>query len=103
MTIRLNDPAPERKTLALTARDLEDLDRLRSPGPERTALADLSGSALHGEVNESVLLHAVFTAGLRAVQEMTEARAYAKAVFERQAAHPADRPEQGSLPSPDPG
>jgi hypothetical protein len=37
------------------------------------------------------------------VQEMTEARAYAKAVFERQAAHPADRPEQGSLPSPDPG
>ena len=87
MTIRLNDPAPERKTLALTARDLEDLDQLRSPGPERTALAELSGSALRGEVSEAVLLHAVFTAGLRAVREMTEARAYAEAVFERRGPH----------------
>ena len=101
MTIRLNDPAPERKTLALTARDLEDLDRLRSPGPERTALAELSGSALRGEVSEPVLLHAVFTAGLRAVREMTEARAYAEAVFQRQAALAAGGPEQGALPTPD--
>ena len=91
MAMRLNEPARERKALPLTARDLEDLDRLRSPGPERTALASLSGSPLEGEVTESVLLHAIFTAGLRVVQEMAEASAYAQAATERRASGDEDR------------
>lgn len=91
MAMRLNEPAQERKALPLTTRDLEDLDRLRSPGPERAALADLSGSQLEGEVTESVLLHAIFAAGIRVVQEMAEARAYAEAASERRAAGEEDR------------
>jgi hypothetical protein len=91
VAMRLNEPAQERKALPLTARDLEDLDRLRSPGPERTALADLSGSQLEGEVTESVLLHAIFAAGLRVVQEMAEASAYAEAASERRVTEGEDR------------
>ena len=91
MAMRLNEPARERKALPLTTRDLEDLDRLRSPGPERAALADLSGSQLEGEVTESVLLHAIFAAGLRVVQEAAEASAYAEAASERRATEEEDR------------
>lgn len=91
MARRLNEAAQDRKPLPLTSRDLEDLDRLRSPGPERAALADLSGALLEGEVTESVLLHAVFAAGLRVVQEMAEARAYAEAAPERLVTDQEDR------------
>ncbi len=91
MAKRLNETAEARKPLPLTYRDLEGLDRLRSPGPERTALAVLSGTALEGQVTESSLLHAVFTAGLRAVQEAAEARAYAAAAIERRATFDEDR------------
>jgi hypothetical protein len=83
MARRLNESAQERKPLPLTSRDLEDLERLRAPGPERVALADLSGAVLEDQVTESVLLHAVFAAGLRVVHEMAEARAYAEAAADR--------------------
>jgi hypothetical protein len=83
--------APERNPLLLTPRELEDLDRLRSPGPERSALAELSGTQLDGDVAEPVLLHAVIAAGLRVVREAAEARAYAQAALERSAQQEKDR------------
>ena len=91
MARRLNEAAQDRKPLPLTIRDLEALDRLRQPGPERAALADLSGTLLEGQVTESVLLHAVFAAGLRIVREEAEARAYADAAEERRATEPEAR------------
>jgi len=91
MARRLQEPAQDRKPLPLTSRDLEDLERLRSPGPERTALADLSGTPAEGEVTESVLLHTVFAIGLRAVREAAEAQAYAEAARDRGATADEDR------------
>jgi hypothetical protein len=78
-------PAPERDPFVLTRTELEDLARLRSPGPERSALAELSGAQLEGDVAEPALLHAVFAAGLRVVREAAEGRAYAQAALERSA------------------
>jgi hypothetical protein len=91
MARRMDEAAQDRKPLPLTRRDLEDLDRLREPGPERTALAALSGTLLEGKVTESVLLHAVFAAGLRIVREEAEAGAYADAADERRTAEPEAR------------
>jgi hypothetical protein len=78
MATRLNQPTERRTPLALTARDLADLERLREPGPERKALADLAESLPQGEVSESLLVHAVFVAGLRAVREAAEELGYAQ-------------------------
>jgi hypothetical protein len=89
--VRRSKPAQERLPLTFTSLELADLDRLRSPGPERSALADFSGVELDGEVTDSVLLHAVFAAGLRVVREMTEARAYAEAALEKGAKEHANR------------
>jgi hypothetical protein len=91
MATRLHEAAEVRKPLPLTNRDLEDLDRLRVPGPERIALADLSGAPLEGQVTESVLLHAVFAAGIRAVREAAEASAYGEAALDRRASEEEDR------------
>lgn len=85
MARRLQEPTQDRKALPLTSRDLQDLERLRSPGPERAALADLGGTLPEGEVTESVLLHAVFAIGLRAVREAAEAQAYTEAAQDRRA------------------
>lgn len=79
MATRLNQPAERRTPLPLTARDLAALAKLREPGPGREALADLADSLPVGEVSESFLVHAVFVAGLRAVREAAEERAYAEA------------------------
>lgn len=83
MAMRFNEAVREWKSLPLTAGDIGDLDRLRSPGPGRAALAELSGSRLDGEVAEPDLLHAVFAVGLRVVQETADARAYAEAALAR--------------------
>ena len=92
MATRFNETVREWKSLPLTAGDIADLDRLRPPGPGRAALAVLSGSLLEGEVSEPDLLHAVFAAGLRVVQETAEARAYAEAALAR-------RGDDGQRPS----
>jgi hypothetical protein len=76
---RLNQPTERRTPLPLTARDLEDLQKLREPSPEREALSSLADSPLASDVSESLLVHAVFVAGLRAIQEVAEERAYAEA------------------------
>jgi hypothetical protein len=93
MAMRFNEAVRDWKSLPLTAGDIGDLDRLRSPGPGRAALAELSGSPLDGEVAEPDLLHAVFAVGLRVVQETADARAYAEAALARRA---KDGQERGS-------
>src|SRR5580704_10436193 len=91
MATRLNQPTERRTALPLTARDVADLAKLREPGPEREALADLAASLPAGDVSESLLVHAVFQVGLRAVREAAEERSYAEAAFEQQLHADADR------------
>jgi hypothetical protein len=85
MSARLNEPTERRTALPLTARDLADLEKLRGPGPEREALCDLGPKLPTGEISEAFLVHAVFTAGLRAVQERAEEISYAEEAVERHA------------------
>lgn len=80
----LNVPAKVRKSLPLTERDLADLERLRGQTPERDALGELAGVVVVDSVAEAALLHMVFVAGLRAIQEKAEERAYASAAADRQ-------------------
>lgn len=81
--IRVNQPTARRTPLPLTARDLEDLQKLREPTPEREALNRLTGTPLADEVSEALLVHAVFVAGLRAIREAAEERAYAEAAGDK--------------------
>jgi ectoine hydroxylase-related dioxygenase (phytanoyl-CoA dioxygenase family) len=90
MAVRLNQPAKARKSLPLTERDLADLERLRGQTPERDALADLAGVVVVEGVTEAALLHMIFTAGLRAIQEKAEELAYASAAADRLASGEAD-------------
>jgi len=94
MAIRLNQPAKARKSLPLTERDLADLERLRGQSPERDALADLAGVVVVEGVTEAALLHMIFTAGLRAIQEKAEELAYASAAADRLASGEADEIRQ---------
>jgi hypothetical protein len=82
-TTRLNQPTARRTPLPLTERDLEDLQKLREPSPEREALNRLADTPLADEVSESLLVHAVFLAGLRAIREAAEERAYAEAANDK--------------------
>jgi hypothetical protein len=82
MATRLSEPAKVRKSLPLTERDLADLEPLRGQGPERDALADLAGVAVES-LTEAALLHMIFAAGLRAIRERAEERAYASAAADR--------------------
>jgi hypothetical protein len=92
MQFRLNQATERRSPLPLTARDLADLAKLRMAGPEREALSDLADVSLADEVSEALLIHAVFTAGLRAVREAAEARGYAELAAQEEASgETADR------------
>ena len=82
MATRLNESAKARKSLPLTERDLADLERLRQQTPERDALSDLAGIVVE-DVTEAALLHLIFAAGLRAIREKTEERAYVSAAADR--------------------
>jgi hypothetical protein len=86
---RLNEPAKARKSLPLTERDLAELERLRAETPERAALSDLAEAVVEG-VTEAALLHMIFTAGLRAIREKAEERAYATAAADRLAGGDTD-------------
>jgi hypothetical protein len=86
---RLNEPAKARKSLPLTERDLADLERLREQTPEREALSELAGVTV-ADVTEAALLHLIFAAGLRAIRERAEERAYASAAADRLASGEAD-------------
>jgi hypothetical protein len=90
MATRLNEPAKARKSLPLTERDLADLERLRGHSPERDALAELVGVAFVESVTEAALLRMIFAAGLRAIHEKAEERAYASAAADRLASGEAE-------------
>jgi hypothetical protein len=75
MVTRLDKPAKARKSLPLTERDLDELERLHGPTPERDALFDLAGVAVES-VTEAALLHMIFS-------EKAEEHAYAAAAAER--------------------
>lgn len=80
---RLTEPAKVRKSLPLTEQDLADIARLREQTPEREALAELAGVTAVESVAEAALLRMVFEAGLRAIRERAEERAYASAAEDR--------------------
>ena len=82
MATRLSEPVKARKSLPLTERDLADLERLRAPGPERAVLSELAGVKVES-VTEAALLNIIFSAGLRAIREQAEERAYTSAAAER--------------------
>jgi hypothetical protein len=83
MAVRLKEPVKARKSLPLTERDLADIARLRGETPERQALAELTGAVVVESVAEAALLHMIFEAGLRAIRERAEERAYASAAADR--------------------
>jgi hypothetical protein len=82
MATRLSEPAKARKSLPLTERDLADLERLRQQTPERDALAELAGIEVES-LAEAALLRVIFAAGLRAIRERAEERAYLTAAADR--------------------
>jgi hypothetical protein len=84
MATRFSEPTKARKSLPLTERDLADLDRLRAPTPEREVLCELAGVRIES-ITEAALLHIIFTAGLRAITETAEQRAYIAAAADRHA------------------
>jgi hypothetical protein len=89
MATRFSEPTKARKSLPLTERDLTDLDRLRAPSPERDVLSELAGVRIES-VTEAALLHIIFAAGLRAIRDQAEQRAYASAAPDRLASGVAD-------------
>lgn len=91
MTARLNAPVARRPSLPLTEQDDRDLAQIREAPSYRRALAQLSGTELpESGTSEAALLHAVFEAGVKAVQRAAEEAGYA-AVAEQQAADAAER------------
>ena len=90
MVSRLTEPAKTRKSLPLTEKDLADVARLRQETLEREALSELAGIVVVEGVAEAALLHMIFQAGLRAIRERAEERAYASAAEDRLASGDTD-------------
>jgi len=91
---RLMEPAKTRKSLPLTDQDLADIARLREETPEREALSELVGVVIVESVAEAALLRMIFEAGLLAIREKAEERAYASAAEDRLASGEADEARQ---------
>jgi hypothetical protein len=87
---RLTEPAKTRKSLPLTEKDLADIARLRRETPEREALSEMVGFVVGESVAEAALLRMIFAAGLRAIREKAEERAYASAAEDRLTSGDAD-------------
>lgn len=66
-------PIDHRASLPLSPRDVENLARLRESPSARAQL-----SLPDGEVTEAALLHAVLVAGLQAIGDAVQERAYAE-------------------------
>jgi hypothetical protein len=90
MVARFTEPATTRKSLPLTEKDLADIARLREETPEREALSEMAGIVIVESVAEAALLRMIFEAGLRAIHEKAEERAYASAAEDRLASGGAD-------------
>lgn len=84
MTTGIAEPARARRSLPLTERDLAGIERVRRPGPERSALSELAGVEVEN-VTEDALLNIIFAVGLQAISERAEERAYARAADDRAA------------------
>jgi hypothetical protein len=78
MASRMNQTVVRRPSLPLTPADEADLALLKQAAAYQRALARLSSQDIPpgAEVTESVLLHAVFEAGLAAVRQLAEADGY---------------------------
>jgi hypothetical protein len=79
MSPRRTERTIRRSSLPLTERDLADLDKIRNTPSERAALEDLASVSFAPEGRseaESVFLHAVLLAGIRAVRERAEEASY---------------------------
>lgn len=78
MGYRMKQSVVRRPSLPLTAEDEADLALLRDSASHRHALVQLTQLDLHDaeQVRESVLLHAVFEAGLAAIRHVAEAEGY---------------------------
>jgi hypothetical protein len=87
---RIAESAKVRKSLPLTRKDLADIARLREETPEREALSEMAGVLIVESVAEAALLRMIFEAGLRAIREKAEERAYASAAEDRLAGGEAD-------------
>jgi hypothetical protein len=93
MASRLTEPAKARKSLPLSEQDLADIARLREDTPERQALFEMAGVVVES-VAEAALLRMIFEAGLRAIREKAEERAYASAAEDRRASGESDEARQ---------
>lgn len=89
MVSRLMEPVKTRKSLPLTEQDLADIARLREKTPEREALREMAGIDAVESVAEAALLRMIFEAGLRAIREKAEERAYGSAAEDRLASEEA--------------
>lgn len=67
-----------RKSLPLSELDQRRLATLRRSAGHRKALEELLDARVSHSVSEAALLHALMTAGLKAVEERVEADAYAQ-------------------------
>jgi TfoX/Sxy family transcriptional regulator of competence genes len=67
-----------RKSLPLSERDLEDLRTLRGSPDQRAALAEVTGTEIGEKASDAFLLHAVWEAGIKAIRDQLEDRAYAE-------------------------
>jgi len=77
---------PTRKSLPLTDGDLRHLAVLRDSPTHRAVLADLIGAPLSDTCSEATLLHAIWEAGVKAVQDRVEDEGYAQMAGERELA-----------------
>jgi hypothetical protein len=78
MATRLKQQTVRRAGLPLTERDLADLEAIRN-APEREAVGRAADTELpSGDLTEAALLHAVFTAGLRALRRTIDDAGYAR-------------------------
>ena len=93
MARRLDQAVVRRPSLPLTAADEAQLEVLRETASHRKALAQLSRQDFPDgrDVRESVLLHAVFEAGLAAVRQLAEAEGYEQLASEYAADDPTRR------------
>lgn len=78
MSAKMQRRIVRRPSLPLTEQDEQDLGTLRTSPHYRLALGLLATDEVPKDVKESVLLHAIFEAGLRAVQKQAEEVGYAE-------------------------
>jgi hypothetical protein len=93
---RLAEPAKTRKSLPLSEKDMADIARLRERTPERDALSEMAGVDDVESVAEAALLRMIFEAGLRAIREKAEERAYMSAAEDRRDSEDADEPRRSA-------